>query len=322
MNNTLKLILAVVAAGFLFAGCDKKEATTQTTQSQNGPSDAAKAANHYENAGISFQYPISWHSARSEAVTAMKTQLTNELRNFNRALVAFDMLISSDEEVALLVSKVQTDNALTAADILSERGKVYDDATRAGDVTKINKLETTTVKNLPVIVEDVERSNGGRGHTVKLFKGRFIVELSLIVNNKAQYENHIGEYEEILASLTVQEEKGEIKTSSSDSISIKSAKTISDDEFATITARLMLLSNCHGMGCGNRAGVAVQLSLFEVPAGEEANQILKQAGISSKEYEIEYAHRMWHADSEGRTTKLNDVLFDKLVKALASYAKK
>jgi hypothetical protein len=209
MNNTLKLILAVVIVGFLFSSCDKKEAT----QSENGPSGAAKAANNYENTGILFQYPSSWHSARSEAVTAMRTQLTNELRNFNRSLIAFDMFFSSDEEVALLVSKVQTDNALSAVDILAERGKVYDDATRAGDVTKINKLETITVKNLPAVVEDVERSNGGRGHTVKLLNGKYIVELSLIVNNKARYENHVGEYENILASLKLQEEKGEIKAS-------------------------------------------------------------------------------------------------------------
>jgi hypothetical protein len=115
------------------------------------------------------------------------------------------MYISPDEEVCLIVSKIQADNALSADDILSERRKVDDDATTAGDVTQINRLEITTVYGLPAVVEDVERSNGGRGHTVKLLKGKFIVELSLIVNDKHRYDKHIGEYEQILASLKVRD---------------------------------------------------------------------------------------------------------------------
>jgi hypothetical protein len=87
------------------------------------------------------------------------------------------MYISSDEEVAFFVSKVQSDNTLSTEDILLERGKFYDDAKRSGDVSNINKLEATTANDLPAVVEDVERSNGGRGHTVKLLYGKFIIEL-------------------------------------------------------------------------------------------------------------------------------------------------
>lgn len=177
----------------------------KTAQSQSSPTIEPKATATYQKAGISFQYPSNWHSFPSEAVNGMRTQMTSELRKFNRNLVLLDMFISSDEEVAFFVSQVQADNALSANDILLERRKFYDDAKRTGDVTNINQLEATTANNLPAVVEDVERSNGGRGHTVKMLKGRFIIELSLIVNKKSHYDKHVSEYEQILATLKVQD---------------------------------------------------------------------------------------------------------------------
>jgi hypothetical protein len=135
----------------------------------------------------------------------MKGQMAAELRKYNRTLLSLDMYISSDEEVAFFVSKVRAENGLSTDAILSERRKFYDDAKRAGDVTAINKLETTTINGQPAVVEDVERSNGGRGHTVKLLKGEVLVELSLIVNDKSKYAKHTHEYEQILATLSIQD---------------------------------------------------------------------------------------------------------------------
>jgi len=172
---------------------------------QSRRAEEPKATATYQKAGISFQYPSNWRSFPSEAVSSMRTQMTSELRKFTRTMVSLDMYISSDEEVGFFVSKVLADSALSADDILAERRKFYDDAARAGDVTRINKLETITSNDLPAVVEDVERSNGGRGHTIKLLKGRVIVELSLIVNDRAKYDKHIGEYEKILGTLKVQD---------------------------------------------------------------------------------------------------------------------
>ena len=191
-NPTIALVVLVLGFALFSTGCGKDEGSSKSSAT-------------YQKAGISFQYPINWRSFRSEAVSGMRTQITSELRKFNRTLVSLDMYISSDEEVAFFVSKVQADNALSADDILAERRNVYEDATRAGDVTRVNKLERTTVNDLLAVVEDVERSNGGRGHTVKLLKGRLIVELSLIVNDKSKYDKHVGEYEQILATMKVQD---------------------------------------------------------------------------------------------------------------------
>jgi hypothetical protein len=174
-------------------------------QSHNERTIETNAIATYEKEGISFQYPSSWRPFASEAVGGMRTQMTTELRKFNRTIVSLEMYISPDEEVAFFVSIVQADIGLSADDILSERRKFYDDATRAGDVTRINKLETMISSDLPAVVEDVERSNGGRGHSIKLLKGRRIIELSLIVNDKGKYDKHFVEYEQILATLNVQD---------------------------------------------------------------------------------------------------------------------
>jgi hypothetical protein len=215
MKDTLKLILGAFVAGFLFAGykaldnwAKKGEAprpATQGAQSIGVGGGQADSTVTYDKAGVSFRYPRSWRSFPSQAVNGMKGQMAAELRKYNRTLLSLDMYISSDEEVAFFVSKVRAENGLSTDAILSERRKFYDDAKRAGDVTAINKLETTTINGQPAVVEDVERSNGGRGHTVKLLKGEVLVELSLIVNDKSKYAKHTHEYEQILATLSIQD---------------------------------------------------------------------------------------------------------------------
>ena len=196
------MVLVMLGFALFGTGCGKDESSSKQAPEPGSPSAATAT---YEKAGISFQHPSNWRSFPSEAVIGMRMQMTSELRKFNRTLVSLDMYISSDEEVAFCVSTILADKALSAEDILSERRKVYEDATRAGDVTRVNKLEPTTVNDLPAVIEDVERSNGGRGHTVKLLKGRHIIELSLIVNDKGKYDKHVGEYQQVLATLKVQD---------------------------------------------------------------------------------------------------------------------
>ena len=59
--------------------------------------------------------------------------------------------------------------------------------------------------DLPAVVEDVERQNGGRGRTVKLLKNNLLIELSLIVSKKANYNKYFPDFEMILATLKVEE---------------------------------------------------------------------------------------------------------------------
>lgn len=180
-------------------------APSERTQAKGIAPVTVERRTEYNNAGISFEYPTTWRSFPAQAVSGMRTTMVSKLGKYNRTLISLDMFISPDEEVAFFVSKVQAHDQLSVEDILSERRRFYDDATRAGDVTKVNKLEATTLNQFPAVVEDVERSNGGRGHTVKVLKGGFIVELSLVVNNKANYEGHTAEYNKILATLAIRE---------------------------------------------------------------------------------------------------------------------
>lgn len=166
-----------------------------------GRINSVNATVKYENADVSFQYPISWKSVKGKVLEEAITQLTTELRTVNRTLVSLDLYTSSDNELAFIVSRIRTTNALSAEEIILERNGVHADAKRAGDVTRVNKLERVTINDLQGVVEDLERSNGGRGHTVKLLNGRLIVELSLVVNEKSRYEKYIAEYERILATV-------------------------------------------------------------------------------------------------------------------------
>jgi len=196
MRQSLKAAVALVVLGFALFG-------TGCGRSQQSAESVTTAT--YEAAGISFQYPADWRAFPSEAVSQMKTQVADGLQEFGRTLVSLDMYGSPDGAAAFFVSKTQADSTLSADDILAERRRVYDDATAAGDVTSVNELEKTTLNGLPAVIEDVERSNGGRGHTVKLLQGRFIIELSLVVNDKGEYDKHIGEFEHTLATLKLQD---------------------------------------------------------------------------------------------------------------------
>jgi len=65
----------------------------------------------------------------------MKTRMTNELRNYGRALISLAVFTSPDKEVEFFAGKVRADRPLTEDDILSDRRKAYDGALKAGKVT-------------------------------------------------------------------------------------------------------------------------------------------------------------------------------------------
>ena len=215
MNHGMQLMLGVFVAGCLCAAYkglhnsaqsdNTNRQVTPVSQSKTGTPAPTQRAMTYSEAGISLQYPKTWRSFPSQAVSQIKANMATELRKYDRTLISLAMFISSDEEVAFFVSKVRADKPLTDDDILAERRKFYEDAVNAGDVTRINTLEKTTVKDLPAVVEDIERQNGGRGRTVKLLKGDFLIELSLIVNKKSNYDKYFPDFETIIATLTIEE---------------------------------------------------------------------------------------------------------------------
>jgi len=164
---------------------------------------AAEKYTKYETAGMSFEYPSDWKSFPRDFVAGMKSSMASELRKYNRTLKVLEMYISPNEEVAFFFSLVDPEPSITVQSIVEERKKVYEDATKAGDVTKVNALSEIKVNKWSAVREDVDRSNGGRGCTVKVLVQGNLLEFSLIVNNKANFDKYQGELDHILFSLSV-----------------------------------------------------------------------------------------------------------------------
>jgi hypothetical protein len=98
-------------------------------------------------------------------------------------------------------------------------------------------------------------------------------------------------------------------------------ETMPDDEFIKLAAAIFLLSDCHGVGCNNAGGVALQLASFKVPETEEANKILKLADTTSEAFEAEFNRRMFTSNSDGKPRKMNETFFNKFsqyIKRLAN----
>jgi len=89
-----------------------------------------------------------------------------------------------------------TDRASVSNCVPTKR-ELYEDAKRAGDVTRVNYVRETTISKLPSVEEDVERSNGGRGRTYKVINGITVFEISFVANNKQDF----SKYSELLVHL-------------------------------------------------------------------------------------------------------------------------
>lgn len=157
----------------------------------------------FERWGMKFEYPKDWQEHPQDRVEMMKSFIREQLESDNITLLEFTMITAPRQAASLMISKTQRQENATPEDLLRERQGVYRDAQAAGDVTKINQLEATTVDNKPGIIEDVERSNGGRGRTVKVIDGQIIFELSLIVSDKNNFVNYQPDFEHILKTLII-----------------------------------------------------------------------------------------------------------------------
>ncbi|MDI6763527.1 MAG: hypothetical protein QME83_10925 [Thermodesulfobacteriota bacterium] len=164
---------------------------------------AAQKYAKYDSAGISFEYPADWKSFPRDFVASMKSSMASELKKYNRTLRVLEMYISPNEEVALFFSSADPEPTISAQSVVAEREKVHEDAMKARDVTKVNILVEEKVNEWPAVREDVERSNGGRGCTVKILAHAKLLEFSLVVNNKANFDKYKGELDHILASLSL-----------------------------------------------------------------------------------------------------------------------
>lgn len=158
--------------------------------------------------GISFEYPTDWSQYPADRVRMMENHLAAELRPYDRELLEFAMISSLDNEIVLLLSKYRTPKTLKPAELVAERQKVYQDAKRAGDVTKINYVKETTLSQLPAVEEDVERSNGARGRTHKVVNGNVIFELSFVVSNKKRFALWSDVLKHVISTLAVEREAG------------------------------------------------------------------------------------------------------------------
>jgi len=155
--------------------------------------------------GLSFDYPKEWREHPADRVGAMKDYMARELDQYGRHLQELAILVGPNDEVALIVSKYTTPVPMTPSEFIEERNRVYADAQRAGDVTKVNLVKEETLAKLPAIEEDVERSNGGRGRTYKLIDGVVVFEISFIVNDASQFPKYSDMLDHLVSNMTVAE---------------------------------------------------------------------------------------------------------------------
>ena len=133
----------------------------------------------------------------------MKEAFASQAKPFGLDLKEFAMIVGPNEELAVLITKIVRSKAFEPSEIVAERNQVYEDAKRAGDVTKINFVKITKIAGWPTVEEDVERSNGGRGRTHKMILGKTIFEISFIVSSARNFSKYEPAMGTVLATMTV-----------------------------------------------------------------------------------------------------------------------
>jgi len=180
--------------------------TSNTTATiPESPKTASASAFSFNKWAITFQCPGEWKEWEAEKSVYAKESLNERLKQFDIEMLEFTMIMSPNEDVAILVSKSQRVKPIIIEELVKERENVYKDAQAAGDVTKVNKLEQTTIDYKPAIIEDVERSNGGRAISMKVIAGQKVFEISLIAKDKNNFETFRPVFEQIMKTVTIRE---------------------------------------------------------------------------------------------------------------------
>jgi len=146
--------------------------------------------------GLKFKHPKDFREWPADRVKMMKQFISKELADSLksghastgwRELKEFTYIVSPEESVALTVTVLSFKEEPSIEALLRERQSVLKDASTAKDVTKVNKLEISKLGSHQVILEDVERSNGGRGICIHLISRKNVYQITWIVNDKSDY---------------------------------------------------------------------------------------------------------------------------------------
>jgi hypothetical protein len=188
MNLLKDTLIVITACVFLALHCSAAE----------DPADSQYKC--FSNWNLSFEYPAAWHSFPSERV---KKAMASQGAPFGLELIELAIFVEPTDEAVLMLMKYKTSVAKTASEFIKERMQVYEDAKKAGDVTRVNHVVETSISGLPAVEEDVERSNGARGRTHKIIDGTTVYEISFIVNSKEHFANYSDTLEHLISSVIV-----------------------------------------------------------------------------------------------------------------------
>jgi WD40 repeat protein len=157
--------------------------------------------------GLSCDYPSDWVEYSADEVADVKSYLAEQLHTAGMELLELASIVGTNDETTLFISKYQIPSEKTPSEFIQERNDVYAEAMRSGDVTKVNYVKETIVANLPAVEEDVERSNGGRGVTLKIIHGITIFEISFIVNDAAKFQQYSDAINHIVSTINLVKEE-------------------------------------------------------------------------------------------------------------------
>jgi hypothetical protein len=162
---------------------------------------------HFDRWGLSFDLPQDWQEFPAEKVESMKGLLQEEIKKSpgepERQLADFTVFSVGNQQVALLVSRTELKGPLSIGQLLEERRGVYRDAQKAGEVTEVNRLEEFVVAGNPALLEEVTRTGGQRGRTVKILLGKAIFELSLVPAGGGSIADYEPQWKTVMETLKI-----------------------------------------------------------------------------------------------------------------------
>ena len=169
------------------------------------PKTELAAGLSFDRWAITFQCPGEWKEWEAEKSVYAKQSLNEQLKPFNIEMLGFTMLMSPNEDAALLISKSERASPVIIEDLVKERENVYKDAKAAGDVTNVNQLEKTSINDKGALIEDVERATGGRAISMKIISGKKVFEISVVAKDKNDFDKYRPVFEAIIKTVKISE---------------------------------------------------------------------------------------------------------------------
>jgi hypothetical protein len=161
----------------------------------------------FDRWGLTFEYPQGWTEWSAEKLAAVKSaldaQLAQTTTGTKRTVEDVTIIATQDQEVAVIVGVLRFEGAVTAQTLLAEERSKMDAASAAGDVTKIVRIEQTTIAGKPAIIVDVERGASGRGYAVTILSGDLGIQIQCIVQNLQRFAVYEPDFNHIFQTLTI-----------------------------------------------------------------------------------------------------------------------